>query len=61
MGFHKSGQIGNHLPDGFIFEKWEGRTERAGGIGEGEADTDRAVVDSEIAALAEWTAWAIGR
>ena len=61
MGFHECGEIGNHLLDGFIFDKREGGAEGAGGIGEGEADADCAEVDSEIAAHAECTAWAIGR
>ena len=61
MGFHKSGQIGNDLLDRFIFEERKGGAKGSCGIGEGEADADCAEVDSEIAAHAECTAWAIGR
>ena len=53
MGLDEFRKGSYDLLERLIFEEWEGGGERAGGVGEGKADTDGSVVDPQDTAHAE--------
>ena len=46
MGFDQFGQSGVDLRNGFLFQMGKGRSKSSGGIGKGQADSDRPEIDS---------------